>query len=65
MVRFAHGARLPYGFHSIPIYPNGQPMQTEAELGYYRSGGFVRQLCSDAVFLYDWAPIGTTVHVIP
>ncbi|MDH3730780.1 MAG: L,D-transpeptidase [Acidimicrobiia bacterium] len=65
MVRFAHGARLPYGFHSIPIYPNGQPMQTEAELGYYRSGGCVRQLYSDAVFLYDWAPIGTTVHVIP
>jgi hypothetical protein len=65
MVRFAHGARLPYGFHSIPKYANGTPMQTEAELGSYRSGGCVRQLYADAVFLYDWAPIGTTVHLIP
>jgi hypothetical protein len=65
MVRFAHGARLPYGFHSIPKYADGTPMQTEAELGSFRSGGCVRQLYADAVFLYDWAPIGTTVHVVP
>jgi lipoprotein-anchoring transpeptidase ErfK/SrfK len=40
-------------------------MQTEAELGYYRSGGCVRQADDKAAALYDWAPIGTTVHAIP
>ena len=43
MVRFVRpgtwGNRWSYGFHSIPRYPNGQPMQTEDELGYFRSGG--------------------------
>jgi hypothetical protein len=65
MVRFAHGRRLPYGFHSIPLYPDGRPLQTESELGYFRSGGCVRQAYDDAVFLYEWAPVGTVVHVVP
>lgn len=54
-----------YGFHSIPRYSNGEPMQTEDELGYYRSGGCVRQADEKARALYDWAPIGTPVHAIP
>ena len=65
MVRFAHGVRLPYGFHSIPKASDGTPLQTLDQLGTFRSGGCVRQAMPDAVFLYDWAPIGTTVHVIP
>ena len=28
MVRFAHGPRVPYGFHSIPLWPDGSPLQT-------------------------------------
>ncbi|MDH3472030.1 MAG: L,D-transpeptidase, partial [Acidimicrobiia bacterium] len=65
MARFAHGTRLPYGFHAIPLYSDGRPMQTIDELGYYRSGGCVRQTNEDAAFLYEWAPIGTAVHVLP
>ena len=69
MVRFVRprtwGNQWAYGFHSIPRYPNGEPMQTEDELGYFRSGGCVRQADHKAAALYDWAPIGTTVHAIP
>ena len=69
MVRFVRpgtwGNQWSYGFHSIPRYPNGQPMQTEDELGYYRSGGCVRQADHKAYALYQWADIGTVVHAIP
>jgi putative cell wall-binding protein len=69
MVRFVRpgtwGNQWSYGFHSIPRYPGGQPMQTEAQLGTHRSGGCVRQADYKAIALYAWAPIGTTVHAIP
>lgn len=69
MVRFVRpgswGNRWAYGFHSIPRYPNGQPMQTEDELGYFRSGGCVRQSDDKAAALYAWADIGTVVYAIP
>ncbi|MDP8991511.1 MAG: L,D-transpeptidase family protein [Actinomycetota bacterium] len=62
MVRFVPGKKAT-GFHAIPVRPDGTPIQSEAELGQYRSAGCVRQRPSDAAFLYDWAPIGTTVVV--
>ncbi len=65
MVRFAHGARLSIGFHSIPTYANGAPMQSEAQLGTFRSSGCVRQRNDHAAALYEWAPIGLTVVVTP
>ena len=66
MARFAKArSGLAIGFHAIPVYSNGQPMQTEGELGYYRSGGCVRQANDKALALYQWAPIGTTVIVLP
>jgi hypothetical protein len=66
MARFTHASSgVAIGFHSIPRYSNGQPMQSEDELGYYRSGGCVRQADHKAQALYDWAPIGTTVIVLP
>jgi hypothetical protein len=69
MVRFVRpgtwGNRWAYGFHSIPRYANGQPMQTEDELGYYGSGGCVRQPDYKAAVLFEWAELGTTVHAIP
>ncbi len=65
MVRFAHGATLSIGFHAIPRYRDGTPMQTEAELGQYRSAGCVRQSDLKAEALYRWVPIGTPVHVLP
>jgi L,D-transpeptidase catalytic domain len=69
MVRFVRpgtfGNRWAYGFHAIPRYPNGQPMQTTDELGLYRSGGCVRQEEWRAASLFEWADIGTAVHVVP
>ncbi|HHC08587.1 MAG TPA: hypothetical protein ENK55_07705 [Actinobacteria bacterium] len=64
MVRFARG-EWPYGFHSIPIYPDRRPLQTKAQLGTHRSGGCVRQDWEDAEFLFRWAEIGTRVIVVP
>lgn len=65
MVRFARSTTsgIPIGFHGIPRR-NGQPMQTNDDLGGFRSAGCVRQSEEDAAFLYDWAPIGTTVVVL-
>lgn len=65
MVRFAHGPRVPYGFHSIPLWPDGSPLQTEDEIGEFLSGGCVRQPDPKAEALYNWAPIGTTVILVP
>lgn len=65
MIRFAHGRSLAIGFHSIPRYPDGRPMQTEAELGQFRSSGCIRQRDDLAAALYAWAPVGTTVVVTP
>ena len=62
-VRFATGYRAPIGFHSIPVYNNGKPEQSVKDLGKPLSAGCVRQEISDAKFLWDWAPIGTTVVV--
>lgn len=61
MVRFNGGI----GFHEIPRYPHGAPMQTESELGLYRSHGCVRQAIEDAAFLYSWARVGDLVVVLP
>ncbi len=69
MVRFVRpgtfGNKWSYGFHAIPRYPNGRPMQTEDELGTFRSGGCVRQADAKAAWLFEWADLGTTVHAIP
>ena len=64
MVRFAHGDKLPIGFHDIPRRADGSPLQTDDDLGGYRSSGCVRQGSVDAAYLWDWAPLGTTVVVI-
>lgn len=64
MVRFARG-EWPYGFHSIPIWPDDSPLQTPAQLGTHRSGGCVRQLWDDAESVFKWAEVGDRVIVIP
>ena len=64
MVRFAHGETLAIGFHAIPNDGNGLPLQTEEELGEYRSAGCVRQSPGQAAALYEWADIGTMVVVL-
>ena len=63
MVRFAHGARGGnIGFHEIP-YQFGRPVQTSDQLGSALSGGCVRQTTEDAIWMWNWAQVGTTVVV--
>ena len=65
MVRFVQPAgRAATGFHSIPVTWSGRPIQTEDELGQFRSLGCVRQRDDKAEQLYDWAPLGTAVVVL-
>ena len=65
MVRFARTRGLPIGFHAIPINRKGRPIQSEAELGQYRSKGCVRQSRATAEILWHFAPVGTPVRVTP
>lgn len=65
MTRFARGPDLAIGFHGIPLRRNGTPIQSDEELGQYRSAGCVRQNQSDARKLFDWASMGTKVVVLP
>ena len=63
MVRFAHGPLGDnIGFHEIPK-KDGVPIQSDAQLGQALSGGCVRQATDDALFMWDFAGIGTTVVV--
>jgi peptidoglycan hydrolase-like protein with peptidoglycan-binding domain len=53
------------GFHAIPIKrSDGSRYQTEDELGTRLSGGCQRQAELDAQFLWNFAPVGTTVVVL-
>jgi lipoprotein-anchoring transpeptidase ErfK/SrfK len=62
-VRFTQGdTGAAIGFHDIPV-KDGQLAQTEAQLGTPRSHGCIRQRRSDAVALWEFAPLGTSVIV--
>jgi len=64
MVRFAHGSHDGnIGFHAIPIQ-YGRPVQTLEQLGQPLSGGCVRQAPEDAIWMWNWAQIGTVVVVL-
>lgn len=64
-VRFATGDRgAAIGFHDIPV-KDGEPVQTVDQLGTPLSHGCVRQDRDDAVALWEFAPVGTTVVVTP
>jgi L,D-transpeptidase catalytic domain len=66
MTRFAVASSgLAIGFHGIPLRANGTPIQGDAELGEFRSAGCVRMNQQDIKTLYNWAPVGTTVVVLP
>lgn len=65
MVRFTRGPEGDnIGFHEIPKN-NGVPVQSVSQLGQPLSGGCVRQATPDAIVVWDWAPVGTTVVVLP
>ena len=65
MTRFAigrNGGNI--GFHEIPIR-NNKPMQTVDELGAFKGSGCLRSSTQDALFIYQWATLGTKVVVVP
>jgi lipoprotein-anchoring transpeptidase ErfK/SrfK len=64
MVRFAHGQRASIGFHDIPRNQSGRRVQTRAQLGKPLSAGCIRQARPDALALWRFAPIGTSVVVV-
>jgi hypothetical protein len=57
-------AGLGYGFHTIPVYSDGTPLQGEDELGFFRSAGCVRQRRGDAIYMWNWARVGDPVVVL-
>jgi lipoprotein-anchoring transpeptidase ErfK/SrfK len=65
MVRFAKGGDDGdnIGFHEIPT-KNGVPVQSVSQLGTPLSGGCVRQATPDAIYMWNWAPLGTKVVVL-
>ena len=62
-VRFTQGDNAAIGFHDIPV-ADGERVQSVAQLGTPQSHGCIRQKRSDAIALWDFAPIGTTVVVV-
>ncbi len=67
MVRFTVGPGGDnIGFHEIPRnLATGNFVQTEAQLGQARSAGCVRMSTSGSEFIWNWAPVGTKVVVLP
>jgi lipoprotein-anchoring transpeptidase ErfK/SrfK len=64
MVRFAVGeSGTGIGFHDIPT-KRGKAIESVKSLGQPASHGCVRQSEENAVFLWNWAPIGTPVVVV-
>jgi lipoprotein-anchoring transpeptidase ErfK/SrfK len=65
MTRFAisPNKKNTIGFHAIPSR-EGVPMQTPAQLGTFQSGGCVRMLKDNAIFIFNWASPGTKVVVL-
>jgi len=63
-VGFAWGTDTDIGFHAIPIDRNGNEIQSESELGQFRSAGCVRQARSDALIMWNFAHTGTKVVVL-
>jgi hypothetical protein len=61
-VRFTHGENAAIGFHDIPVL-DGRKLQTRAQLGTPQSHGCIRQWRPDAIALWRFAPVGTTVVV--
>ncbi|GAB2884792.1 L,D-transpeptidase [Nocardioides pacificus] len=61
-VRFTRGENAAIGFHDIPEQ-DGRRVQTFRQLGTPLSHGCIRQRRSDAIALWEFAPVGTTVVV--
>ncbi len=65
MVRYQKTDRGNIGFHEIPIHvADGTTYQTHDQLGERLSGGCQRQHPLDALFMWNFSEVGTTVIVI-
>ncbi len=65
MIRFTKGCEGGnIGFHEIPK-KYGNPVQSIGQLGQPLSAGCVRQATSDAIWMWNWAWVGTKVVVLP
>jgi lipoprotein-anchoring transpeptidase ErfK/SrfK len=66
MIRFTVGPDGDnIGFHEIPIDTRtGRPVQDLSQLGSALSNGCVRQAPADALYMWNWAPVGTKVVVL-
>lgn len=67
MVRFTVGPEGDnIGFHEIPTdNRTGNRVQNESQLGQPLSAGCIRQATPDALYVWNWAPVGTKVVVLP
>lgn len=70
MVRFTTGPEGDnIGFHEIPTQCDSAgrcwKLQSESQLGQPLSGGCVRQATADAIWMWNFAQIGTKVVVLP
>ncbi len=63
-VGFAHGNTTDIGFHGIPLYPSGRPIQSDEQLGTPLSHGCVRVAQDKAVEIWGFADYGTAVVVL-
>ena len=64
-VRFTQGdTGAAIGFHDIPVDNDGDLVQTMGQLGTPQSHGCIRQEREDAIALWEFAPVGTTVVVV-
>ncbi len=64
MVRFTTGEQAAIGFHDIPRDQRGRPVQTRDQLGQRLSAGCIRQARPDAIALWRFAGVGTSVVVV-
>ena len=62
-VGFAYGSTSDIGFHGIPLRRDGSPIQSDDELGQFRSHGCVRENQNDALRTWNFGTLGTTVVV--
>jgi len=64
MIRYQKTEIGNIGFHAIPLHVSDNSIyQTSDELGTRLSGGCQRQANEDAAFMWQFAPVGTTIVV--
>ena len=63
-VGFAYGRSTDIGFHGIPLYGSGRPIQSDEQLGQPLSHGCVRVAQDMALAIWLFTEVGSTVVVL-